>query len=123
MQKLQNEARALERPESADALLGKVGDDGGFTGGDGDDYVIHHDDAKRHGGVAVAVALSLHIGNVHDDEGLVAVALDAGAFLLVQRGLDIGRVQRKTGVDAVDLLAGGVLQVDPASLFKGVDFV
>ena len=78
-----------------DRLLGEVGDDGGFAGGDGDDHVIHPDDAKRHGGVAVAIALGLHVGAVHDDAGLVAVALDAGALLLVQRGLDIGRVQRE----------------------------
>ena len=77
MQKLENEAGALERPEAADALLGEVGDDRGLAGGDGDDHVIHHDDAKRHGGVAVAVALGLHIGDVHDDEGLVPVAFDA----------------------------------------------
>ena len=53
--------------------------------------------------------------------GLVVVTLDACALLLVQRGLNIRGVKREAGVDALDLLAGGVLQMDPAALLKRVD--
>ena len=124
VEQLQDEARALEGPEVADALLRKIVDNGGVPGADGDDDVIHQHNAQRNGGVDIAAALTLHIGDVHDDEGLplVRVMLDTGGFLLVQGRGQVGGIQGKAGVQPVDFFLGGVFQVHPAAFFKGGAF-
>ena len=121
MQQLQDEARPFESPEIADALLCKVADDGGIAGADGDDDLIAQHDAQRDGGVHIAAALRLHIGNVNEDQRLllVRVIVNTGRFFLVQRSRQEGGVQVEAGGQTLHLFPGGIEEMHPGALFQG----
>ncbi|MPN58909.1 hypothetical protein SDC9_206625 [bioreactor metagenome] len=86
VEQLQDEAEAPFSGEAPYPFFGKIGDDRGFLGGDGNDDIINQHDADRQRAVDVSAAFFFHKGGIHDDEGLVVIMLKARPFLNVQSG-------------------------------------
>ena len=77
---------------------------------DGDDGGLGDDDRQRDGLVPVAAAAFLHGRNVHDDHRVVVLDVDARAFLVIQRGAQVGQVDAGLRGDGGELHISGFAQ-------------
>lgn len=62
---------------------------------------------QRDGLVPVAAAAFLHGRNVHDDRRVVVLDVDARAFLVIQRGAQVGQVDAGFHGHVGELHVGG----------------
>ena len=120
VQQLQNKAGALEGPEIADSLLGEVADNRRVTGTNRDDDLITQHDAQRNGGIHIAAAFGLDIGDVNQDQRLllIGIVVNTGRFFLVQSGREKGRIQVEASRQPFNLFASRIEEMHPGALLQ-----
>ena len=95
---------------------GKVGNYGGIGAAHRDDQLLGQQNAQRDGGVHPFGGIGDLDGDVHDDQGVAVLQTDAGGFLRVGGGKQVGRLNVQGGCHLPHLVFGGGGQADPDTL-------